>query len=207
MVGQDLLRPHKGAGAARQQHDGRHHVRHPHDAQPPLVPLPQQGRGIQGLVLQMGKGMAGVDDLGHQQGAHGLPVPGAHILPLPVFQLLVGDVHHAVLRQGRHQTLIHLVPLADQRHHGGVDPPQLLRRGEAALVLLGVGRHQGQVRQAPHPHHEKFIQVAGENREKSEALHQRHRRVCRLLQHPLVKGQPAQLPVLGIAQVPAFSSL
>ena len=207
MMGQDVLRPHKGAGAVRQHHDGRYHIRHPHDAQPPLVPFPQQRRSVQGLVLQVGERMAGVDDLGHQQRPHGLPVPGAHILPVAVFQLLIGDVHHAVLRQGTHQILIHLVPLPDQRHHRRIDPPQLLRRGKAPLVLLGAGGHQSQVRQAPHPHHEELVQIAGEDGEEAEPLHQRDGGVCGLLHHPLVKGQPAQLPVLGIAQVPAFSSL
>ena len=87
--------------------------------------------------------MAGVDDLGHQQRAHGLPVPGPHILPLTVFQLLVGDIRHPMFRQGLYQLPVYLVPLLDQRHHGGIDPPQLFRRGEPALVFPGVRGHQG----------------------------------------------------------------
>ena len=141
VVGQNVLRPHEGAGPGRQRQDGRHHIRHPHDAQPPLVSLPQQGGGIQGLVLQVGKGVAGVDDLGHQQRAHGLPVPGPHILPLTIFQLLVGDIRHPMFRQGLYQLPVYLVPLPDQRHHGGIDPPQLFRRGEPALVFPGVRGH------------------------------------------------------------------
>ena len=46
-----------------------------------------------------------------------------------------------MFRQGLHQLPVYLVPLPDQRHHGGIDPPQLFRRGEPALVFPGVRGH------------------------------------------------------------------
>ena len=207
VVGQDLLRPHEGAGPPRQRHDGRDHLRHAHDAKAPLLPVLQHGSGVQDLVLQMGEGVAGVDDLGRQQRAHGLLVPAPHILPVPVLQLPVGELLHPPLPQGVHDRPVHPVPLLHQRSHGVIDPPQLLRRGEASLVLPGIGGHDGQVRQAPHPDHEELVQVAGEDGEEPQPLHQGHGRVRRLLQHPPVKGQPAELPVPGVAQVPVPSSL
>ena len=48
-----------------------------------------------------------------------------------------------MFRQGLYQLPVYLVPLLDQRHHGGIDPPQLFRRGEPALVFPGVRGHQG----------------------------------------------------------------
>ena len=80
MVHQDRLRAHIGARTARQLQNGRSRLRHAHNAQQMAFPVPQQRRGIERLILQMGKRMAGVNDLGREQRADIFPVVGLHIL-------------------------------------------------------------------------------------------------------------------------------
>ena len=207
MGGDDGLRAHKGARAARQNDDGVHRLRHPHDAQPVMVPVVEDGRRVEHLVFQVGERVAGVNDLGREQGPDAAAVHAAHVVPVLPLELFIGDVLHAPLRQRRGHLGVHAVPAADHGLHGRVDHGKLLGGRAAALVVQGIRRHQVQVHQAAHPHHEKLVQVAGEDGQKPQPLHEGHRLVRRLLQHPLVKLQPAQLPVLGIAQIPLSNIL
>jgi len=77
-------------------------------------------------------------------------------------------------------------PLADFRQLAG--RAQLVRRaaGQTVLVLLHDARH---------PDHEKFIQVIVKNSQKFQLLQQRKTRIQRLVKHPGVEFQPAQLAV------------
>ena len=204
---QHALRADKARLAAGQEQDGRHRVRHAHDAQERAVAVAQERGGVQGLVLQVRKGMVAVDDLRGEQGADLLLVIGLDVRLVLALQLLIGDVPHVVEAQLRHDLGKDRVAQADERAHGLVDHVQLLGGGFAALVVLRVRRHDGEVEQAPHADHEELVQVAGEDGDKAQPLHQGHRGVGGLLQHALVEFQPAQLAVLGVAQIVALSSL
>ncbi|MPM27701.1 hypothetical protein SDC9_74214 [bioreactor metagenome] len=50
--------------------------------------------------------------------------------------------------------------------------------------------HERKVSQAPHPHHEKLIQIGGEDGGELQPLQQGHAAVVGLSQHPPVKLQP-----------------
>ena len=53
---------------ARQQDNGRQRIRHFHDSQQRAILAGEHGSGIERLVLQMGEGVAAVDDLGESSG-------------------------------------------------------------------------------------------------------------------------------------------
>ena len=202
MVHQDRLRAHIGAWTARQFQNGRSRLRHAHNAQQMALPVPQQRRGIERLVLQVRKRMAGINDLGREQRADIFPVVGLYILLLRSLERPVGHIHHAPKLQSFAHAVIHTVPPANHGTHGFIDQSQLLGRRVSALIVQCLRIQHGKIQQAPHPDHKKFIEIAAENGQKAKTLHQRHRLIRRLFQYPLVKFQPAQLPVLGIAQVP-----
>ncbi len=55
------------------------------------------------------------------------------------------------------------------------------------------GRHL--LLEAAHPDHEELIEIGREDRQKLQALEERHRRIKGLLQDATIELQPAQLPV------------
>ena len=91
------------------------------------------------------------------------------------------------------------VTLAVQLPNRIKDGIELFPCRHEALVVHLFGIHCLQAQQAAYPHHEEFIQVAGEYLHELQPFAQRHAAVLRLLQHTLVKFQPGQLPVLGVA--------
>ena len=58
--------------------------------------------------------------------------------------------------------------------------------------------------EGPHPDHEELVQITGKDGGEFQTLQQGDALVPRLLQHPLVKAQPGQLPVLGVAGIHVF---
>ena len=92
--------------------------------------------------------------------------------------------------------LLHL----EQLGQGGLDGLNLLLGGMAVVAEGGdAGIHLGL--QGGHPHHEEFIEVVAEDGAELRLLQQGGVFVERLRQHPVVEGDPAQLPVdieLGI---------
>ena len=167
-----------------------------------LAPAQRQKRcRVQRLVAQMGKGMAPVDHLGRQQRPYVLLVIFLHIGLLVRRQGLKAGLGHPGVVQRAHQVAIDRVPALHQRSHRRADGAHLLPGRHAGLVVRLVGGQHVHVDQAAHPDHEELVQVAGEYAHEPHPLHQRHRGVRGLGQHPLVELQPAQLPVLGIAHV------
>ena len=92
--------------------------------------------------------------------------------------------------------LLHL----EQLGQGGLDGLNLLLGGMAVVAEGGdAGIHLGL--QGGHPHHEELIEVVAEDGAELRLLQQGGVFVERLGQHPVVEGDPAQLPVdieLGI---------
>ena len=81
-----------------------------------------------------------------------------------------------------------------QLGQGGLDGLNLLLGGMAVVAEGGdAGIHLGL--QGGHPHHEEFIEVVAEDGAELRLLQQGGVFVERLGQHPVVEGDPAQLPV------------
>src|SRR3546814_7696948 len=74
------------------------------------------------------------------------------------------------------------------------DLRKLLRRAQP--VLAG-GAHPGRhlAFETGDPHHVEFIEVAGGDRDEAQTLKQRMGWIRRLLQHPLVEGEPGELAI------------
>ena len=67
----------------------------------------------------------------------------------------------------------------------------------------GFSRPCALLAQACNTHHEKFVEVRSGNGKEFQAFKQRILLFIRFLQHTLIKGEPAQLPV-GVGDVRAF---
>ena len=59
-----------------------------------------------------------------------------------------------------------------------------------------VGSYGGQPFHVGHPHLDELVEVIGIDSQKTQPLEQGHAFVARLLKHPAVEGEPAQLPVV-----------
>ena len=82
-----------------------------------------------------------------------------------------------------------------QQLAGGLEHVGQLARGLLAGVLVLVLLHQGLVLQRAHAHPVKLVEVALEDGDKAQPLHQRVAPALGLFQHALVELHPAQLPV------------
>ena len=143
--------------SARQHQNRRDDLRDVHDADHGLAVQGQQRRGVERLVLQVGKRVASVDDLRGEQRADVLLVVVVHIGALAVGQPLVGDFAHACGGQLAHQLAIDLVAPRDHRPHGFVDARELFRRRQAALVVHVVRGQHVQVHEAADANHEELV--------------------------------------------------
>jgi hypothetical protein len=146
----------------------------------------------------MGEGVVAVHDLGGEDGEDTGLVVIAGIPALLRRQLVHGEVADALLAQeGGH---VGVEPVFDLHQAGdyAVDGLQLLHGGQPCLVVGLLRGDQAEVKEAPHPDHEKFVQVAGKDGNEFQPLQQRHGAVPRLLQHAAVKAEPAELTILGI---------
>ena len=159
---------------------------------------------VQGLVGQVGEGVAGIHHLGGEDGTHLILEPVLHLLALLGVHLVHGHAADVAGPQAALQLLHHLVPLLVQGSHRLENGLELLLRGLAGAAVDVLLLHQGHVVQGAHPDHEELVQVAGEDGGELEPLHQGDALVLGLLQHPLVEAQPGQLPVLGISGIYFF---
>lgn len=82
------------------------------------------------------------------------------------------------------------------------DLTQLRGRGLTNGIRL-FHAHARLLAQACNTHHEKFVEVRSGNGKEFQAFKQRILLFIRFLQHTLIKGEPAQLPV-GVGDVRAF---
>ena len=118
---------------------------------------PQQGGDIQRLVVQMGGGMALAHDLGRENGEDHRVKVVLHLGPLLLGQLVIGQVHNALLGQQTADPVIELALDLYEAGNGLIDRLQLFPGTHAALavhLLRGDRRH---VHQAAHPDHEELV--------------------------------------------------
>ena len=74
------------------------------------------------------------------------------------------------------------------------DRLELLRRGEPVLAQrLDPGKMLAF--QPGHPHHIKFVEIVGRDRQKAQPLEQRMTQIVGLGEHPLVEGEPGELAI------------
>ena len=77
----------------------------------------------------------------------------------------------------------------------------MLGGGEVALVVDWLALKRSEVGEAAHADHEELVEVRLEDRGEVEALEKRNRLVVGLLEHAVVKAQPADLAVLRVREV------
>ena len=198
---QHILRQDIAQAPLPQNEVGRQALGHGDQAQGLLPVRLQPEHHVQGLIGQMGKGMAGIHHLRGEDRLHLIPKPVLHLLALLGVHLLHRQPADVAGPQPAFQLLHHLVPLLVQvacRLKDGLK--LLLRRLPGAAVNMGL-LHQGHVIERAHPDHEKLVQIAGEDGGELQPFHQWDVLVSGLLQNPLVKTEPGQLPVLGIVCV------
>ena len=164
----------------------------------------QEDDEVQALVVDPREGVRRVQadgthdgqDLGLEVGANPLLLrrPPA-TAPEEADPLALQRRQHLLVEQG--------VLVGDQPVGDGADPRQ--RLGGAQVV--GAGLHRAVIHllhEAAHPHLEELVQVRARDAQEAQAFEQRGVRVARLLQHPAVEGQQADLAVdveVGVFEV------
>ena len=124
------------------------------------------------LVLQMGEGVMGIDDLGGEDRCQVFVkvVPQIFLLRRPQFS--GGELIDPV----KPQLLLHVpenpLPLLVQRPHRLVDRPELLRGSHAGLFVHRGASQRLQIVEAAHPDHEKLVQVAGKDTDELQPFQQ-----------------------------------
>ena len=191
--------PPRVSGHGQDGRESRRNRQEPQGGGP--FPAAHQSRRVQGLVGQMGEGMPGVHDLRGQHRQDLRLVAGGDKLPLLRRQLLHGEIADSFpAQQGGH---VGVQPVLDFNEAGddAVDLRELSGGGEARLVVGLLRGDQAEIEEVPHPDHEELVQVPGEDGDEFQPLQQGHRLVPRLLQHPAVEPEPAQLPALGVGVI------
>ena len=89
----------------------------------------------------------------------------------------------------------------DERRQGGKDGAQLLGGRLVGLVVLGLVLEGGEVGEAADADHEPLVEVRVEDLAELEALEERYLLVECLVEHTVVEAKPADLAVLGVAEV------
>ena len=124
------------------------------------------------LVLQMGEGMVGVDDLGRQDGGQVFIKVAAQVFLVRRPQLPGGELVDPVEPQLLLHVPEHPLPLFIQRPYRLVDGPELLRGGHAGLLVHRGAAQRLQVVETAHPDHEKLVQVAGKDADELQPFQQ-----------------------------------
>ncbi len=139
--------------------------------------------------------MAGIERQRRQQREDvALEVRG-QMPPDPIRVLILIEERDAGLGERRPEEILPARRLIPHHLHGAVaNRGQLLRDGQP------VGRHLFEARalalaQRRHAHHEELVQVRADDREELDALEERMVIRDRLIEHPLVELEPAQLPI------------
>ncbi len=93
------------------------------------------------------------------------------------------------------------LPTGKEPGHFGHDSIDLFGGGHIALVVNRLFFELGKVGQATHAHHKEFVEVGLEDRDELKALEQRHGLIKGLVEHAVVKAQPAELSILRVREV------
>ena len=163
----------------------------------PFLLVLQQDAQVDFLVAQEREGMAVIHNL-RAQNREQLALEIFLPEPLVLFGDLVKiDFPVAVLGQRLQGLVIVLVAVHLQLGRLGHDGVQLLLGGHVGLVLglFLFALEVGALLQGAHPHHKEFVQVGPVDGQELQLFRQRDVFVLAQHQDPLVKIQPAQLPV------------
>ena len=167
-----------------------------------LVRTVERARHVQVAVAEVGEGVPRVDDHRRYDRCDGKVVRALDLRPVRIRQVLARDAREAVLGKapldGGERAPLTRDEVRQHPEHG-VD---LLGRRLVRLVLAWLVLQQRQVAQAADPDHEPLVEVAPEDGDELQPLEQGNGLVKGLVQHAVVKAQPADLPVLRIREVP-----
>ena len=183
----------------RQRDHRRQHARRLHHRQ-----MPQRFRSrlhfqlhddVERFVQQLRKRMVRVNGQRRQHGTHFAAIKILQPCQVRPAQLRRPEKTDAVPRQGRRQFLAPADILL--LHHA---PDALMGRAQCfgrgqAVVGGGVDPAFDLLFQAGHAHLEELVQVGTGDAEKLEPFEHGIGRIARLLQHALIKLQPAQFPI------------
>ena len=151
----------------------------------------EEGRAVNPLVREVRYRMVRSDEDRRQYRQKFCLKEVIHELQLAGVQLLHLDVLDAASAELLHHGAVDLLLHRKESWDHLIDVVKLLLRCPAALIIAVVRCHTREVEDTAHTYHEKLVQIAGENRDELEALQCRHRWVGGLLEHALVKAQPA----------------
>ena len=156
---------------------------------------------IERSIAQVGEGVARIDDQRRDDRRHvGLEVAGYEGAFLGRKRIDAGAVNAQSVELAL-DALKDRLPAGKepgQLCHDGVD---LLGGGHIALVIDRLFFEFCQVGQAAHAYHKEFVEVGLEDRDEFKALEQRHGLIEGLVEHAVVKAQPAELSILRVREV------
>ncbi len=192
----DLLERHEPL-AVGEHHEPRQRGRHLHPGEAPLLgePVAHGDREVERQVGDVGEGVAGVDGQRreHREDAV-LELLDQH-LAVVLVEVVPARQHHAVVGQAGHDLAEeHLLEAGRQLGDPVADREQLL--GRRATVGGGAGEpRRDLVLEAGDADLEELVEVLAEDGAELGPLEQRHRRVGRERQDPLVEVEPRELAV------------
>ncbi len=199
VVGDEVLErqiPHPVV-VARDLNEPREHGRHlqPRELLTAGSGVADADRQVQRQPGDVREGVRRVDRERHEHGEDlGLEV-GVELRPVVVVERIVGEHLDAV---AGHRGLHQIGPRRGMTHLKGVR-----LGGDVGEHLVGrapdVGGHRQSrddaALEAGDAHHEELVEVTGEDREEVRPLQERCQLVLGKLQHALVEGEPAHLPI------------
>ena len=161
----------------------------------------QAARQVERAVAQVGEGVARVDDQRRDDRRYvGLEIAGYKGMFLGRKRIDAGAVNAQSVELAL-DALKDRLPAGKepgQLCHDGID---LFGGGHIALVIDRLFFEFCQVGQAAHAYHKEFVEVGLEDRDEFKALEQRHGLIEGLVEHAVVKAQPAELSVLRVREV------
>ena len=165
-----------------------------------------QSGDIQRLVADQRKRPGRIHSHRRQYRIYLLGKIAVHINALLLIQILVSsDQTDSLFLHNRQKGAIkHGILLIHQFSGTLVNCLQLLCRSKTSQILFRVTGIL-HILQRSYTNHEKLIQVRGSDADKFQPLQYRKILVSGFIQNPLVKLQPAQLPVLKIFRIPEFT--
>ena len=164
--------------------------------------MAEQHGDVQHLALEVREGVVRVHDLRRQHRRdHGVEIL-FDIFPLTAVELVHGGAAQILLREAGVNIAERCVAPRVQRLYRRIDAAELFSGGETGLGVAAVRLERRHIGQAADTDHEKFIQIAGENRKKFESFEQRNGLILRLGQYARIKFKPGQLSVLCISLIP-----
>ena len=155
-----------------------------------LALAPEQKRDAQGFVQYTGKWMGGVDGDWREQGIDfALVVSGRSLAGRVVHVIPAQHAHSSGTESGQELLVPALVLLGDEAVHGGVYDGQGLLEGRAVGVEFGVAVFDT-LQHAGYADLDKFVQIAGGDGQKLNALEEGIGFVLSFFEHTAVEIEP-----------------